>query len=174
MRTVLSVDSDVWDAMYDHLLPPNPESEEAAFLFARHAQDAEGVQLDVIEAIHLVPHDFRVRSMGFLDLEPATHERMIKTAHDLSAVMIEVHSHPYSFPNAAAFSLTDKKGLDEIVPNIMWRLPRRPYAALVVAPDGLDAVIWHQRPLPPAAIVEILIGDRSVVPTGLTLRRPWR
>ena len=161
-------------AVLAHLLPAEPEAEEAAFLFATSAMDGGRFRLRVIKQ-HLVrPEEFRIRTLGHLELHEDVHERMIRTAHDLNAVLIEMHSHPYEFEGAACFSPSDLAGLAQIVPHVMFRLPQRPYLAIVVAPGGFDALIWSGPRGRPCTIDALLVGGKRLTPTAYTRNRRWR
>lgn len=161
-------------ALLAHLLPAEPEAEEAAFLFATSAMDAGWLRLRVIEQYFVKPEEFTIRTLGHLELREDVHERMIRTAHDLNAVIIETHSHPYDFEGAACFSPSDLAGLAQVVPHVMFRLPNRPYAAIVVAPAGFDALIWTVPGGRSRTIDALLVGGKRMTPTGYTTNRGWR
>ena len=95
---------------------------------------------------------------------------VIRWGHSTGASLVEVHSHPG--PLAAAMSRIDLDGLTEWVPHVMWRLGGRPYAAIVVTPRTVDALVWDQagvwRP------DSILWGAISHVPTGISLEMARR
>jgi hypothetical protein len=173
MRSVIRIDEARYAAIHAHLLPAHADSEEAAFLFARFNESPETTELVVVEHYLVRPDEFHVHAMGYLDLKEETHNRVIKRAHDLHAALIEMHSHPFTFHGAAGFSYTDRTGLGEVVPHVMWRLPGRPYGAIVVAPGGLDALIWFERHGQPATIDEIQVGEDAIIPTGLTMQGGW-
>ena len=173
METIIELRPGSYGALCEHLLPDEPEAEQAAFLFARPDATDGQLRLHVIDH-YLVPSDeFRIRTLGHLDLLEETHERMIKRAHDLEAGIIEMHSHPYTTHGAACFSLSDRNGLADVVPHVMWRLPGRPYAAIVIAPEGLDALVWHKRGAEPRTVDAVLDGGRLLRPTGRTLKTRW-
>lgn len=161
-------------AVLAHLLPVEPEAEEAAFLFATSAVDAGRLQLRVIEKYFVKPEEFNIRTLGHLELRADVHERMIRTAHYMNAVLIETHSHPYDFESAACFSPSDLAGLAQVVPHVMFRLPQRPYAAIVVAPAGFDALIWTEPGGRARTIDAVLVGGKRMLPTGYTSSRGWR
>ena len=82
--------------------------------------------------------------MDYFELTDEARIGLIKRAHVLQASLAEFHSHLSPWP--AAFSLSDRMGLKETVPHMRWRLKRRPYLAVVVAPSGFDALVWSRDP----------------------------
>lgn len=174
MNFVLELSDERYERLIEHLLPPDPEAEEAAFLFAASTRSDRSLTLRVVDE-YLVPADeFRIRTLGHLDLLEGTHQRVIRHAHELDAALVEVHSHPYHTEGSACFSASDRAGLADVVPHVMWRLPGRPYTAVVIAPEGLDALVWTERQSDPQTLDAVLIERRRIVPTGYTLKRGWR
>src|SRR5258705_249289 len=92
-----------FDALRKHLSPVAVAYEEAAFLFAR--SDADGDLLTIVESELIPPPGFVMRSRFYLELTDETRARVIKRAHDLSASIIECHSHPGQ--KSACFSWSD-------------------------------------------------------------------
>jgi hypothetical protein len=90
---------------------------------------------------------------------------IIKWAWDENVSLIEAHSHG---SGSAAFSLTDLMGLEEWVPHLSWRLNGRPYGALVVAGDTVDALAWVDDALTPQQVKRLRVGLATLRPTGLT------
>lgn len=166
MSAVLRMPEGLFDELVAHLLPPNSEREEAAFLFVRPAGGEEGV-FDVVESVKLTPRDFESQFEDYLELADETRAQLIKRAHDLDASLVEMHSHPGPFP--AGFSLADRRGLRDTVPYMWWRLKKRPYFAIVVATDGFDALAWVTNPNVPQPLTAISAGDRLVHPTNNSL-----
>lgn len=168
MKTVLSLPAGAYEDLAAHLLPGNTPNEQAAFLFARARRTGEGVALDVIDSAKLIAADFEVQAPDYLELTDATRARLIKRAHDLDASLVEMHSHPG--PWDAAFSPSDLRGLSETVPHMWWRLNKRPYAALVIAPSGFDAMVWLDGPSFPYELHALAAGSQILRPTNITLR----
>lgn len=85
---------------------------------------------------------------------------LITRAHELSAGLVELHSHPNQ--RGACFSWSDLHGFDDFVPHVMWRLGGRPYVAVVMAVDSLDGVVWRTAGAEhePLALV---VTDRDVI-----------
>ena len=66
---------------------------------------------------------------------------VINTANRLKVSLIEVHNHGGGWE--AGFSKTDLNGFKEFVPYVLESLPNRPYAALVLTPDGsVDGLVF--------------------------------
>lgn len=151
-----------------HLLPAHCKVEQAAFLFATVTRSTEHVYFDVIDVAKLSTNDFDSQAGDYLELSDDSRARLIKRAHDLGASLVEMHSHPFPWP--AEFSLADLKGLEETVPHMWWRLAKRPYVAIVVAPDGFDALLWLEDSRVPKALGGLLAGDMLIRPTNHTLQ----
>lgn len=168
MNTVISLPPGAYEELIAHLLPCDTSNEQAAFLFARARVTGQTISLDVIEIAKLVGGDFATQESDYLELADATRARLIKRAHDLDASLVEMHSHPG--PWDAAFSSTDLRGLSETVPHMWWRLNRRPYAAIVVAPSGFDALVWLDCPSSPQALHSLTAGSQIHFPTNITVQ----
>lgn len=153
-----------------HLLPAGSSVEQAAFLYTRAERDSNGdVAFKFIEYAPAQPTEFAAQHSYYLELNDEQHAAVIKRAHDLSASIVEFHSHPESYP--ARFSPSDMEGFAEFVPHVWWRLKRRPYLAVVVAPSGFDALAWIDSPSAPVVPDAIVLdGKRRLTPTGLTLQ----
>jgi hypothetical protein len=168
MKTVLKLPAGAYEELVAHLLPGDTANEQAAFLFARARGTDHGVALDVIDSAKLANADFAVQAPDYLELADATRARLIKRAHDLDASLVEMHSHPG--PWDAAFSPSDLRGLSETVPHMWWRLNKRPYAAIVVAPSGFDALVWLDGPTFPQELHSLAAGSQILAPTNITMR----
>jgi len=169
-NTLIHLSDDLFRRLRTHLLPPDGDCEEAAFLFTR-SQTAEGhLILDVVDSQFIPPEGFESHSQYYLELADSTRAAVIKRAHDLGAGLIECHSHPMQ--RGACFSWSDLHGFDEFVPHVLWRLPHRPYAALVFANDSFDGLVWMDRTNPCQAVQAIRTERGDFAPTGLT-RTQW-
>lgn len=167
MKIVLKMQDGLFNDLKGHLLPPNSSREEAAFLFAIPKPENENVVFEVIDMEKLTPDDFSAQLDDYLELADDTRGRLIKKAHQLGASLVEMHSHPGPWP--AAFSYADRVGLKETVPHMWWRLPKRPYIAIVVAPSGFDALVWLDNPKIPSKLDGILAGHGLMQPTNHSL-----
>jgi hypothetical protein len=170
----LELERALWCALELHLLPAGPQAEEAAFLFVKPAGDDSSRETVLRPVDHelVAPEGFDLRSLHAIELSAATRARVIKRAHDLSASLVEFHSHP--FPYKAEFSGSDRAGLKELVPHVRWRLKGRPYVAIVVAPKSFDALVWTgPDPALPRTLAGIRLGEDVLNPTGRS-ERTWR
>jgi hypothetical protein len=168
MKAIVRMSPEVIRELMEHLLPEGGACEEAAFLYANfHINDF--IYFEICAVDKLLPSDFDVRECDYLQLKDATRARLIKRAHDLNASLIEIHSH--LGPWTAAFSEADTIGLTETVPQLWWRLSKRPYIAIVVAHSGFDALVWLDDPKIPQALEAIVVGDQTLKPTNQSLRR---
>jgi hypothetical protein len=168
VKTVLNLPVGAYEDLVAHLLPGDTANEQAAFLFVRMRVTDHAAALEMIESAKLADADFTVQAPDYLELADATRARLIKRAHDLDASLVEMHSHPG--PWDAAFSPSDLRGLSETVPHMWWRLNKRPYAAIVVAPSGFDALVWLDGPVFPQELHSLAAGSRLLVPTNITIR----
>ena len=171
MTTILKMDADTYASLVGHLLPQKASQEQAAFLFAQVNRCGDQMTFHVNDAQLLAAGDFAIQDGDYLELADHTRAGLIKQAHDLHVSLIEAHSHPGPWP--AAFSLTDRVGLAETVPHMWWRLRGRPYVALVFAPTGFDALVWIDTPQKPRSLDALVIGDRVLRSTNLSLKG-WR
>lgn len=164
---LLRLPRDVKDALWQHLLPESAASEQAAFVFARLAPGTDGaVTFEYVDWFPVPPDGFESHSPFHLELSDAARGAVIKRAHDVGACLIEFHSHDGPWP--ARFSPSDWAGFEEFVPHVWWRLKGRPYAAVVVAPSGFDALAWVTAPDAPARLDAILVDDEVLEPTRLS------
>lgn len=108
------------------------------------------------------------QATAHIELRDEVTAEIIKWAWDENVSLIEAHSHG---AGSAAFSLTDLMGLQEWVPHLFWRLQGRPYGALVMAGDTLDALAWVDDPLTPQPVRRFRVGLATLRPTGLTLAK---
>ena len=168
MKTLLQFIPGTFEGLRAHLLPPNAWREEGAFLFAKISQTVDVLRFDVIETVKLTPDDFEAQFEDFLELADVTRVRLIKRAHALNASLVEMHSHPGPWP--AAFSAADRAGLAETVPHMFWRLAKRPYAAIVVATSGFDALIWTEANGAPRPLDALIAGTQLLRPTNNSLK----
>jgi hypothetical protein len=167
MNSVLKLPPGLFEELLEHLLPARGRHEQAAFLFVTMNRLADHVSFDVLETTKLHAVDYETQATDYLELKDETRAQLIKRAHDLGASLVEMHSHPGPWP--AAFSLADRMGLNETVPHMWWRLPKRPYLAIVVARTGFDALLWLDNPKMPRPLGCLLAGDRLLRPTNYSL-----
>ena len=163
LKITASLQRDLWS----HLLLGNSMREQMAFLFCETTENGAGIAFEAIDHTLLSEEDFAVQHVDYLELTDAARIGVIKHAHMLNASLIELHSHPGPWP--AAFSLADRIGLQETVPHMRWRLKKRPYVAIVVAPSGFDALVWHRDGNVPDPLSAIDVGGRLMSPTNASL-----
>lgn len=172
MSTLLRIDGASYQSLMAHLLPRHDtEREQAAFMFARCRTVSNATFFDVIETRKLGAGDFAAQEGDYIELADHVRAGLIKHAHDLGASLIEIHSHLGPFP--AAFSLADRAGLRETVPEMWWRLHKKPYIALVVTRAEFDALVWLDNPNVPQALDSWQAGAQSLTPTNNSLGG-WR
>jgi hypothetical protein len=171
MYTV-SIGSEITSQLLDYLAAP---IERMAFLLGRPSNkgcgSSQSTGWNAEDAIYLSDGaDYVYQGVDGMELVDDVRQRVLQTATRLGAVLIEIHSHGAA-PWPAAFSHTDLVGLQSVAPQMLWRLPNRPYIAIVVQEGGADALIWITKNLPPA-VPETLVFDRvSIRPTGLSASR---
>lgn len=170
MKTYIRLTSSQHKEVWRHLLRSDDNREYAAFLFAR-VLDVRGQRELYVESIRLILEpDFQTQRSNYFELSDEARVSIIKEAHVSKLSLIEVHSHPFPGKWAAAFSLADMSGFAETVPNMLWRLPDRPYTAIVVAPYGFDALTWSSTE-DVANIEGLAVGKKILKPTNFTLEK---
>lgn len=80
--------------------------------------------------------------------------------------LIEIHSHVDQVN--AKFSWSDWVGFGEFVPHILWRLPGRPYGALVFTNDSFDGLFWDDDVNNPHVIEKVKDDQVAMNSTGLS------
>lgn len=166
---ILDLTPDLHRALWNHLLPVRSSLEQAAFLFCSTQPSDAGLVFEVIDRTLVGTDGFAAQYEDYLELTDACRIALIKRAHKHGATLAEIHSHPGA--QSAAFSVSDLRGLQETVPHMRWRLQRRPYMAIVVAPTGFDALVWTQESTMPVPLSGIRIGTVMHTPTNVSLRR---
>ena len=167
----LVVEDAAYAALQAHLFPPLDSAEQGAFLFLKHSSGGTRTTLHVSDVRLLNAVDFMRQESHSLELTNDALAGVIKHAHDIGAVLGEVHSHRGSW--RARFSRTDIAGLRDTVPYMWWRL-KRPYVATVfTARSGFDALVWLDGPSTPCTPSALVVGSRRLIPTGLSLG-DWR
>jgi hypothetical protein len=142
-------------------------AERIGFLFTRPAGAGQGV--DVAKVRLLADHDYLRRDRHGVELAEHVRPELIRTAHQNGYAVVEAHAHDW--PDARTrFSITDLDGLGDLGPHMTWRLPGRPYTALVLGQDSFDALQWH--PTGEVTTIDALIIDgEHLNPTGLSIAR---
>lgn len=146
----LRIDSGMREELWGHLLPDDDKREQAAFLLCATMLKGERRTFEAVEMDLMRGRDFRFQGIAHLELADAARVRIIKRAHALGLSLVELHSHRWA--EHAAFSPSDRMGLQDTVPHMYWRLKNRPYAAVVVGPTSFDALVWWDQPQVPSAL----------------------
>ncbi len=155
--------------IWSHLLPKGAITESAAFIFASVQESAHAVVLTAQDFMLVREDGFKAQYDDFIELSDETRISIIKKAHQTSTALIELHSHPANNPWAPAFSTADINGFGETVPHMWWRLPGRPYAAIVIAQNGFDSLIWQDSPHTPESLTALRVDGKMLLPTRMTL-----
>jgi hypothetical protein len=162
MRLVL--DGPLWARIHDHL---DDATERAIFLFATESPDTEGTW-NAVDSYFLDPAcDYKDTGEEHLALADHVVGTVIRQAHQAGAAVIEIHGHYVPGPETR-ISPYDARGLRELVPHVLWRLPGRPYIAIVVGTESYDGLVWTQAGIP-EAIEALVIDGAPHAPTGRSL-----
>lgn len=154
-----------WDSISSYLIDPNVSEERAVFGFAS-IEPQNRIQL--LDWVKMEGDLVDVAYPYHIALSDKARQSIIKHAHDHNLALIEFHSHPLS--SFAQFSFSDLSGFDEWVPHVMWRLPERPYIAVVKAVENFDALYWETKGSSPRSELEFHVGDSVLTPTGFTIK----
>lgn len=163
----ITISQNQFNEVWNHLLPADDQREHVAFMFADFMRRSDSSHLVVQGSRLITGAEYIKQRSDYLELSDDARITIIKQAHQSSRALIELHSHPFPGKWAAAFSLADMNGFKHTVPNMLWRLPNRPYTAIVVAHSGFDALTWHE-PNKPQSIVGLLIDQKVLSPTNFT------
>ena len=155
--------------IWEHLLPEGDTNEFAVFIFAEFKNSNSSLLLTVQDFLLVGRDGFKAQYDDYIELSDETRVSIIKQAHQTNTALIELHSHPFNSPWAAAFSLADMNGFKETVSHMWWRLPDRPYAAIVVTPSGFDSLIWLKDPFIPECLTALRVDGEILLPTNMTL-----
>ncbi len=164
----LELSTELYERLRSSLLPEGDEREHASFLLAR----PEGAcRLTVVDAHHLSPAALSAQSWGYLALQDGALQEMILRAHRAEAALVETHSHPFSVGPLVEFSPFDCQGLSTTAPHVVWRLPGRPYGALVFGQDAFDGLYWSERTSVPSGVVDLVVDGVRIEASRESLRR---
>ena len=165
---ILNLNTKLYCRLWSHLLPDGSKFEQLAFLFCNTAALHGGVLFEPVDHWLLDGAEaFEVQDIDHLELSDGTRIKVIKHAQGLGVSLVELHSHPEQ--QQAAFSEYDKAALKETVPHMRWRLRKRPYLAIVVAPSGYDALVWPGNASVPEPLAGIDLGETMLRPTNSSL-----
>jgi hypothetical protein len=162
----LTIDPTLWGDVHRHL---DNASERALFLFVGRASKGSE-DWEVVDSWFLTEEtDYQSVSGEHLALADEIPGQAIKRAHDAGAAIVEVHGH-YWPGGDTRFSSYDIDGLTSLVPLVLWRLPGRPYFALVVGPESFDGLVWMSAE-EVETVARVKIGDQNHLATGQSLQR---
>lgn len=167
----VTIGPDLAEPLYEYLDAP---VERMAFLLSHVSSgspDEGATSLAVHDILYLSDKtDYAYQSDDGMELADHIRPKVLQAATQAEAALIEIHSHgPTAWP--AEFSRTDLAGLRDVAPQMLWRLPRRPYTAVVLHDQDVDALAWTARNTPPIVPDTIVIGDRQLRPTGRSAER---
>ncbi len=168
MKTVLNIPHSVHKDLKKHLLPKHQADEEAAFLFAEVKEKDGALQFNFQDWYVVRPDDYESRSPYHFELKQEIQAKIIKQAHELNACIIEFHSHIDQ--DYIRFSYTDWKGFAEFVPHVLWRLEGKPYVAVVVTNNDVDALVWVDSPQKPPELTVIKTEKQEIKPANNSLK----
>jgi hypothetical protein len=139
-------------------------AERVAFLFTREAStgDAEVVELRLLEE-----RDYAWRHKHGVELADHVRPGVIRAAHEQHFAVVEAHAHGWRGPSTR-FSYVDLDGLQELGPHMTWRLPGRPYTALVLGLESFDALVWGSDGSI-TGLEALVVDGAKMRPTGLSL-----
>lgn len=144
--------------------------EQGAFLFASPNGDGK---IDVVDIALLKKNQFAAQSAYHLQLRDETLQEMIVRAHMSNTALVEAHSHPFTTGTRVRFSPFDLEGLAETGPHMAWRLPGRPYVALVFGRDAFDSLYWEGRDQSPRGCVDLVVAGQ-LLRASRQSERAWR
>ena len=144
--------------------------EQGAFLFASPKGNGN---LRIVDVAVLRPEEFAKQTAHFLELQENVLQEMILRAHRTDTALVEAHSHPFTRGPHVRFSPLDQKGLADVGPHVSWRLPGRPYVALVFGWDAFDSLYWEAGEQSPRGSIDLLVCDQ-VLRASRESERSWR
>ncbi|SBS77709.1 hypothetical protein MHPYR_470043 [uncultured Mycobacterium sp.] len=165
------IGADLAEPLHEYLAAP---IERMAFLLSQvssEPDDNNTTSWTARDILYLSDEaDYAYQDDEGMELADHVRPKILQAATKAGAALIEVHSHG-STAWPAAFSRTDLVGLREVAPQMLWRLPRRPYTAIVLHDQDVDALVWTARNTPPIVPDTIGLGDRRLRPTGRSAER---
>ena len=163
----ISIQERIFKTITRYLRSSRDDDERAAFGFVRSDILVAENYYSLVDWMKMDGDMLDNTSPYHITLTDLARQTVIKTAHDYNAALIEFHSHTGAHP--AQFSYSDLAGFSEWVPHVMWRLPNRPYIAVVITNQDYDSLFWAKRNSTPCDQIEIDLGTTIIKPTQLTL-----
>ena len=165
MMRSLIIQQEMFDEIIEHLVPVPHDIEHSGFILASQQEGTGDLTADEWHPCEV--DDYEFQSAYHIELKAALYSSIIKLAHENNYAIIELHSHLHQ--ESVHFSPTDWAGLNELVPRVMWRLPDRPYVAIVVSTSGYDALLWNKKNTSPEALSAILCNGKQLIPTNISI-----
>jgi hypothetical protein len=151
--------------------------EQGAFLFSQSEINSDVVFLKVHDAYFVPPEGWEVQHELYLEMRDDERAKIMKLARDQGSGVIDCHSHPGS-QGKVQFSPSDRTGISEFAAYAKWKLPGKPYAAMVWGETSLDAVLWQGEFQNPETVNEVIVPadptSRVIRPRGSWFLEPIR
>jgi hypothetical protein len=157
MKHQVIIPHPLYRQLIDHLF--QNKLEQGAFLLAKHHLQKQVLAVIATGIIKIGPSGWQVQSPYYLEMQDKERARVMKIARDNEAMLVECHSHPGSGA-MALFSPSDHAGLADFVQYAHWKLPNRPYAAIVWGEESFDGQIWSGGFAVPQSLDDVLIKTR--------------
>jgi len=142
------------------------EVEQAGFFLADYEPNRRTFVLG--EWLSVATEGFEIQTGYHIALTDETQAEIFRCAAATGQTLVEVHSHLGA--DQVAFSPSDIRGFSEWVPQVRWRVGRKPYAAMVWDETSFDALAWIEPGGEAEQVTELIVtGPESLAPTALTL-----
>ena len=163
--SMIALPASIWDVARRHLL--GGDGERFGFFICGYVETGTGPRFCVRE---FVPISDEETAWGLdkprnIDLDALL--RVVNLAKREGMCVVEAHNH-YHTPGGVRFSRVDDKGLAEFSSYMLESLAGRPYAAMVIDDQSIDARYWVREgePRPVERIVIYGENQRQVRTTG--------
>ena len=166
MRRSIEIPRPMFDRLRDHLF--QNELEQGGFILAQLVEAEDEVVLRSADLYLVPPEGWRVQTTYRLEMTDEERAKILKVARDSGLCLVDCHSHR-GWTSEAAFSPSDRAGVEEFAPYVRWKLNGRPYVAAVWADDAIDAVMWEADFAEARRVDEIRVTGEppaALVPTG--------
>jgi len=171
LKSIVKMAGHIYEKILYHLFKLDNFDEQAVFAYGNSNCSNNEITIDIFDIYLVKPNDYEHQSSQHLSLKDDVLQNIIEVAHNKNASIIEMHSHRFSGSDPAYFSYSDFIGMKNIVPQLLWRLPNRPYIAFVFASNSFDALIWHKKNEKPRSIDQLVVEENILLPTRLSLEK---
>lgn len=111
----------------------------------------------LIREVHPVPREALVTQSGaFIEIDTVWLAGLIKWARQDGLSILMAHSHPFSLEHVA-FSGTDIRGQEELIPKIQGRVEGVPHAEVVFGQSAIEALMWQAGDSSPKQVHELRV-----------------